>query len=659
MSADFSAEFRAELLDDFYAECDESLGAIRVSLSTVEQALERGETPADAVEPLYRHMHSLKGNAAIVGLREAEQLAHAAENYLRAVTRRQTLLTAAGLLLLSRATQRLEQVIGAHRAKQSLPPTDDLLQQLEAVVSEAPGTPSSQRLPDSAPHSADAPPAAAEFSPADGPAPSPPSGVPPGHEVWRCTFVPAPSLSAQGLNVDTIRSRLAAAGTILRSAPRIGAGSIAFEFEVAFLGPPSDWASWATAGVKLELLAAADSIAPAESPLPAENSSLFIAPSHIVRVNLDRLDELMRITGELVIHRSRLDGRINRAGRDGLEDLQEVSAALARSLRDLRQAITRVRLVPVAEIFSRMPFAVRDLADEQGKTVRLALEGQHTEIDKYLVERLKEPLLHLIRNALSHGIETPAARVAAGKTAGASILLRAVASGATVVIQIRDDGRGVDPAGIAARARHLGLPVPDELDEPAILQLICSSGFSTRDEADRASGRGVGMAVVQATVSELGGQLSLQTELGQYTQFTLRLPLTLSITDTVIVSAQEQICGVPQSAVREIVQVAESQVRMIQRTEVVPYRDGLLPIVRLRRIFRTEPSSAPKFIVLVFESGRGLGGLAVDQVHGQREVVIRALRDPLVQVPGIAGATELGDGRPVLILDAAKLSLSP
>ncbi len=642
MNGEFSPEFQAELLDDFYAECDESLGAMRVSLSTVEQALERGESNPDALEPLYRHMHSLKGNAAIVGLREAEQLAHGAENYLRAVTRRQTVLTAAGLLLLSRATQRLEQVVGAHRAKQASPPTEDLLQHFAAMVAAAAvplpaaGPDSSQRVGDNAFH-----PPVAELHPS-------------GLGVWRCTFVPSAALSAQGLNVDAVRVRLAAAGTLLRSAPRIGAGSIAFEFDVAFTVPPTDPEAWAAAGVRLELLTPA---APApESPLPTENSNLFIAPSHIVRVNLDRLDELMRITGELVIHRSRLDGRINRNGREGLEDLQEVNISLARSLRDLRQAITRVRLVPVAEIFSRMPFAVRDLAGEQGKTVRLTLEGQQTEIDKYLVERLKEPLLHLIRNALSHGIETPAARVAAGKTPEASIILRAVASGATVVIQIRDDGRGVDPAAIAARAHSLGLPVPDELDEAAILQLICSSGFSTRDEADRASGRGVGMAVVQSTVSELGGQLSLQTELGQYTQFTLRLPLTLSITDTVIVSAKEQICAVPQSVVQEIVQIAESQVRMIQRTEVVPYRDGLLPIVRLRRVFRAEPSAASKFTVLVYESGRGLGGLAVDRVHGQREVVIRALRDPLVQVPGISGATELGDGRPVLILDAAKLA---
>ena len=457
MNGEFSPEFQAELLDDFYAECDESLGAMRVSLSTVEQALERGVTNPDALEPLYRHMHSLKGNAAIVGLREAEQLAHGAENYLRAVTRRQMVLTAAGLLLLSRATQRLEQVIGAHRAKQAIAPTDDLLQQFATMVAAAApaaASASSQRVGDNAFHPPAAEPARSEIALH----PPAPELHPPGVGVWRCTFVPSAALSAQGLNVDAIRARLGAAGTILRSAPRVGAGSIAFEFDIAFAAPPADSDGWEMAGVGLELLTPAEPASASDFPLPTENSSLFIAPSHIVRVNLDRLDALMRITGELVIHRSRLDGRINRSGREGLEDLQEVNSALARSLRDLRQAITRVRLVPVAEIFSRMPFAVRDLAGEQGKTVRLTLEGQHTEIDKYLVERLKEPLLHLIRNALAHGIETPAERIAAGKTPEASIILRAVASGAAVVIQIRDDGRGVDPAAIAARARSLGLP---------------------------------------------------------------------------------------------------------------------------------------------------------------------------------------------------------
>jgi len=263
-----------------------------------------------------------------------------------------------------------------------------------------------------------------------------------------------------------------------------------------------------------------------------------------------------------------------------------------------------------------------------------------------------------VRNALAHGIESPAERHAAGKPNEATIVLRAATSGSSVLIQIRDDGRGVDSALIAARARKLQLAVPEVLDEPAILRLICSSGFSTRDEADRASGRGVGMAVVSATVAELGGSLSLQTEVGKFTQFTLRLPLTLSIAETLIVSADERICAVPQSAVQEIFQVAEDQIRTIQKAEVAPYRNGLLPIIRLRRVFGADASGAPKTTILVFESDRGLGGLAVDRVHGQREVVIRALRDPLIQVPGISGATELGDGRPVLILDAAALSLA-
>jgi len=645
VSEAFPSELQAELLDDFYAECDESLGAIRVDLTVLEQALGQGTNRPGSLESLFRHMHSLKGNAAIVGLREAEQLAHSAENYLRALSRGHTRLTEAGLQLLSRATQRLEQVVGAHRARQPGPVTDDLLGQFTAIA-----------RPEGDPeHEASVSPSAASDR-AEASARQK-ALQERGFSLWRCTFVPASALNARGINVDAIRKRLAEAGEIIRSAPRIGAGGIAFEFEVGFASAPADPAQWEMDGLKLEPLSpppiAADDGAPA-----MENSSLFISPSHIVRVNLERLDELMRITGELVIHRSRLDGRINRAGPLNPEELQEVNIALGRSLRGLREAITRVRMVSISEIFSRMPFAVRDLAGEMGRKVRLQLEGQQTEIDKYLVERLKEPLLHLVRNALAHGIESPAERHAAGKPNEATIVLRAATSGSSVLIQIRDDGRGVDSALIAARARKLQLAVPEVLDEPAILRLICSSGFSTRDEADRASGRGVGMAVVSATVAELGGSLSLQTEVGKFTQFTLRLPLTLSIAETLIVSADERICAVPQSAVQEIFQVAEDQIRTIQKAEVAPYRNGLLPIIRLRRVFGADASGAPKTTILVFESDRGLGGLAVDRVHGQREVVIRALRDPLIQVPGISGATELGDGRPVLILDAAALSLA-
>jgi two-component system chemotaxis sensor kinase CheA len=644
VSEDFSPELQSELLDDFYAECDESLAAMRVDLTVLESSLGHGATNAKALESLFRHMHSLKGNAAIVGLRDAEQLAHGAENYLRALSRSEVALNGAGLELLSRGVQRLEHVIGVHRAGGSPPPIGELAEQFSSIAQAGSEAPADVSASPSAGHERAE--AILHLK----------SLQERGFSLWRCTFAPTAPLNARGINVDAVRKRLAETGEIIRSAPRVGAGGIAFEFEVGFPAAPSDPSYWENDGIKLVPFSPPP--APAEDPTLAETSSLFVAPSHIVRVNLDRLDELMRITGELMIQRSHLDDRINRAGALNAEDLQEVNVALARSLRGLRQAITRVRMVSIAEIFSRMPFAVRDLAGEMGRKVRLKLEGQQTEIDKYLVERLKEPLLHLMRNALAHGIEAPAERVAAGKAAEATIVLRAVASGASVLIQIRDDGRGIDSAAIADRVRHLGLPVPEVLDAPAILRLICSSGFSTRDEADRASGRGVGMAVVLATVAELGGTLSMQTEPGRFTEFTLRLPLTLSITDTVIVAAERQICAVPQGAIQEIVQVSERQIRRIQKVEVAPYRDGLIPLIRLRQVFRTAASGEANTTVLVFESDRGLRGLAVDRVVGQREVVIRSLSDPLLKVPGFSGATELGDGRPVLIVDAPALALA-
>jgi two-component system chemotaxis sensor kinase CheA len=449
-------------------------------------------------------------------------------------------------------------------------------------------------------------------------------------------------------------------GEIVSASPVVGPGGmVTFEFMVELRDTALVLPGWKADGIVIEPAGPAAAEPKAEQPATDHAASLFIAPSHIVRVDLSRLDDLMRIAGELVIQRSRLEDRVQQA--DGASrSLKDVNLALARSLRDLREAITRIRLVPIAEIFTRMPFVVRDLARESGKKVRLVVEGQHTEIDKFLVERLKEPLLHLVRNAFSHGIETPAERTAAGKPAEGTIHLSATAEGESVSVEIRDDGRGLDPEKIVARAAALNLPVPDYVDGAALLALICAPGFSTREEADRASGRGVGMAVVQATVRELGGTLSLQFVPGGGTRFHLRLPLTLSIVNTFIVSAGPQTCAIPQSFIQEIVETDETQIKAIKQTEVIAYRDGLLPLVRLRTLFgdssRSPRKTAP---VLVVQSDRGAAGLLVDRVHTQREVVVHPMKDPLIQVPGISGATELGDGRPVLILDALALTSGP
>lgn len=626
MSHDAANELRPELLDDFYAECDEHLGHLRAQLATLAHSLGRSEANPAALESLYRGMHTFKGNAAIVGLAAAEQLAHATENLLRSLSRRETSLSEPILDLMGHVVHRLEQVVTTFRLQQPMPGTQDLLAQLAKFQ---PAAPAAAR---------DVEPAAA--------APAPASRA----FNWRATFSPSPELDRRGVNINSVRARLAALGEIVSAAPMIQGGKMSFDFTLALREAPADLATFAADGIALRNDEPAEPAAGGPAP-----SHMFIAPSHIVRVDLSRLDDLMRIAGEMVIHRSRLEERLAKVTGDR-SGLQEVNLALTRSLRDLREAITRVRLVPVAEIFSRLPFVVRDLARETGKRVRLVLEGQETEIDKYLVERLKEPLLHLVRNAISHGVEGPAERRTAGKPEEATLQLRAAAVGDSVVLTIRDDGRGIDPQQVAQRAAAAGLRVPEHVDETAVLGLICSPGFSTRDEADRTSGRGLGMAVVANTVRELGGSLALETSPGKGTTFSLRLPLTLSIAETFIVSAGGQTCAVPQGFVEEIVQIETSDVRAINRVEVVPYRTGVLPLVRLRALFGAEPSASRQLPVLVVSSERGSAGLVVDRVHGQREVVVRPMQDPLTRVPGISGATELGDGKPVLILDAATLT---
>jgi two-component system chemotaxis sensor kinase CheA len=639
-SEEFPPELRAELLDDFFAECDEHLASLRTRLLALEQAHATGAPDAASLEGVNRTVHSLKGNTAIVGLAPAELLAHAAEELLRALSRNEIPCTASELDLLGSVAARLEQIVAAFRLKQPLPPINDLLGHLARYQSGSRAA-AAARPPVSTASTTHAPAIPA---------------LPPGTSPWLATFSPSAELDRRGVNINAVRQRLSALGPIVSAAPTIEpGGKMRFEFTLALPDAPADLAAWEADGIVFRPAERAPAATAAADAANAAPSSLFVAPSHIVRVDLSRLDELMRIAGEMVIHRSRLDAWLAKSG-DRRGELQEVNLALTRSLRDLREAITRVRLVPVAEIFSRLPFVVRDLARETGKNVRLVLEGHETEIDKYLVERLKEPLLHLVRNAVSHGIESPAERAAAGKSEAATILLRVSTAGESASIQIRDDGRGIDAAGVARRAAAAGLMVPDPLDAPALLQLLCQPGFSTRDEADRAAGRGVGMAVVAGAIRELGGTLSLATMPGLWTQFTLRLPLTLSIAETFIVSVDGQTCAVPQGTIEEIVRIPSSDIRQIKRVEVAPYRDSLLPLLRLRTFFGA-PAAAPRDLtVLVAGSDRGLAGLVVDQIRGQREVVVRPLQDPLIRSAGISGATELGDGKPVLILDPTALA---
>jgi two-component system chemotaxis sensor kinase CheA len=267
-----------------------------------------------------------------------------------------------------------------------------------------------------------------------------------------------------------------------------------------------------------------------------------------------------------------------------------------------------------------------------------------------------DPLMHLVRNAVSHGLETVAEREAQGKRSEGVLSLSAMTAGERIVIKIADDGRGIDRNVVIERAKVRGLSHEDvEIDDQALLDLICTPGFSTRDEADRESGRGVGMDVVKKATEDLGGRISLVTRVGEGTTFTIELPLTLAIAEALIVSVNGQRFAVPQSAVREVLEVESASTKILENNEIISYRGKVLPLIRLARVFEMNHQRGEKFHVLVVGEETNAVGLAVDRILGQREIVVRAIKDPLAQSRGIAGATELGDQRVVLILDIGAL----
>ena len=639
-------DFIAGFLDDYFAEAEEHLTVVRRGLLALEDFVGDPGSESTVLEELFRSFHSLKGLSAMVDVRAAERLAHELESYLRALREGELVLTLDALSVLIDSTATLESVIEARRSAAPTPPIEGVVQRLMSLTGTARGqrtARTAQTATATEGESAAAPPA------------------------WRFMFVPSPALVDRGVKVDTVRARLAAVARITSVLPRVTAGGgIAFEFLVTGDIDPAALESWRNDGLtweKLEASAASASVlgavdSPRLSPAPPETS--ILAPSHLVRVDLKRLDEVMRRVADLVITRARLEEALARVERyvptREWRAVQENTLTFERQLRDLREDVMRVRLVRVDEIFRRMPFVVRDLAREARKEVRVVLSGQDTEIDKFLVERMMDPVIHLVRNAVSHGIESPERRLAAGKPPQGVISLTASTAGEMVVLEIADDGAGIDAASVAERARAAGARLGDgPLDSRTLVDLICEPGFSTRQEADRASGRGIGMAVVRTTIQELGGTLTMDTDPGRGTRFVIALPLTLAITDALIALVGGHRFAVPQNSVREVIEISEATVRQLENNELVPYRDRSLPLLRLSDLFNLASERASRMHAFVIGTGADAVALGVDRILGQREIVVRTMSDALLKTEGISGATELGDGRVVLILDAAAL----
>ncbi|AWB09417.1 two-component system, chemotaxis family, sensor kinase CheA [Thermodesulfobium acidiphilum] len=386
--------------------------------------------------------------------------------------------------------------------------------------------------------------------------------------------------------------------------------------------------------------------------------------SQTIRISVERLDNLMNLVGELVIDRTRLikiseDVEEALSGSESVTSLAEVTTHMGRTINLLQDEILRTRMLPVSHIFERFPRLVRDLSHQLNKQIDFIVSGEETELDKSIIDEIGEPLVHLIRNSLDHGIELPEERKAKGKPEKGRLKLSAKQEEGYVVIQIEDDGRGLDPDKIREKAKKRDIVSPnilDQMDDQALFELLFLPGFSTADKVSEVSGRGVGLDVVKSVVERLNGSVSLSSKLGEYTRFTLKFPLTLAIIQALLVKVGKEVYALPLNVVLETRFLEEEEVKSIQSQQVTLFRGEVLPVLRLADIFETpgKENFQDNFLVVVSTSDKNVV-LSVSDLIGNSEVVIKPLGYIVNRVKGFFGATILGDGRVALIVDTVSL----
>jgi two-component system chemotaxis sensor kinase CheA len=387
-----------------------------------------------------------------------------------------------------------------------------------------------------------------------------------------------------------------------------------------------------------------------------------MAPAHaenILRVDAERIDNVLNLVGELIIGRSMLQQAFTEFARHVPKEalrgrFSDAMAFQSRVLSDLQRSVMKIRMVPVEQLFRRFPRMVRDVAKQCGKDVELVMSGQDTDLDKSLLDVIAEPLTHLVRNAVSHGIESAEERARAGKPVRGTIRLTSYHHGNQVIVEIRDDGRGIDAQVVKSKAVEKGLIAAEEaerLTESEILSLVFTPGFSTAEEITEVSGRGVGLDVVQTVLHRLKGSVDIETRVGHSTTFRMKLPLTLAIIKALLFRVEQRLYAVPLNAVAEIARARESDVHQVHNYEVLQLRDRVLPLVRLGRAPGVGTEASGKIFVLVISMGDRKLGLIVGSLEGEEELVIKALDDQTVATDLISGASILGDGRVVLIVN--------
>ncbi|MBN2194334.1 MAG: chemotaxis protein CheA [Polyangiaceae bacterium] len=677
--------------DEFFSEAQEIIETLSRNLLSIDAMEKQGRTDPSLVNEAFRAVHTLKGLAGLFGATRIGSISHTLEDLLDDVRLGRQPLTVAVLDVLFVAVEAYHRLLAAEKSStdEPIPVLDELLTRLAAIGGAVPSRPTQQDEYDLDPGMLAVLTEYEEHRLR--------SNIEQGLNLYRLRV--AFDLNTIDKALEEIKDRAKLHGEIITYLPTgdvgggdtidldlmmassedlavlvgaLGADNIVIEAvprrrrptvrpmgvpAVAVVIEQSEPAPAAGGGLSVRR--------EDEVPVPVveHHEASLRSVTQTVRVDIRKLDHLMNIVGELAIVRSALSRLAERLRAEGQRqfgsELMRMHRSFDRRLAELQDGILEVRMVPLGQVFDRLARVVRQISRDAGKEIRLVITGAETEIDKLIVEELSDPLMHMIRNAIDHGIEKSDVRASVGKPTAGTIALNAFQKGNHVMIEIEDDGAGIDEAVLLTKAvamGKVGTAEASDLSRDELLALIFLPGLSTRDAASDLSGRGVGMDVVKTNIGKLGGVIDVQSERGIGTKLTITLPITLAIVSALIVDVAGRTYAIPLATVSEAIRLDESGVRVVDGREVMTLRGSTLPLCRLHRLLRLDvpPGWRRQFVVVAAVGNRRLG-LVVDDLFGQQDIVIKPLGRSLREVRGFSGATELGDQRVGLVIDAAAL----
>ena len=610
-----------EILNDFLTESNEMLEVLDQRFVT----LETDPTNTDLLNEIFRAMHSMKGSAGFLGFNHLVDVAHRGENILNKLRQAEMAVSPAIISVILETVDVIKAIMADIKdsGTDSHVPTGAISAKLDDILNGNLASPSP-----AAPAPTTAAPKA-ELSAATAPEATP---VPPAQTLGEILVDEGLASKEQVFDALTAQQH--------QPEPKTPLGEILLQAKAI------------TERALDQALHKQD-----KQPKPVEEDAT-------IRVETKRLDSVMNLVGELVLGRNRLIKIGTQLEQQHESDpqvrvLSETLAQLNLVTTDLQLAVMKTRMLPIKKVFAKLPRMVRDLSQKLNKQVRLEMHGEETELDKSVADEIGDPLVHLVRNAIDHGIETPAERQAKGKTGEGLLTIAASQEGNSIVIRINDDGRGIQVEKIKAKALGKGLVSEAELatmEHREILNLIFLPGFSTAEQVTDVSGRGVGMDVVRTNIRKINGSVDLESEPGKGSQIIIKLPLTIAIIQALMVEVERSIFAIPLSTVIEAVRISRSDIKTINGREVLHLRDRVLPLIRLAQEFDI-PTDADRerFYVVVAALGDRRIGVVVDELRSQEEVVIKSIWDYLETVKGVSGATITGEGKVVLILDTSEL----